>query len=250
MQGHRVRPSANQRPELRPVNQSDTGNFLLSAWPIFSVNNKKYWKRGLFDWVWVQVNALLLLCNMFALDRCGMGEILDCLKKIKLDINSLKTRVEELSDNQNRSFNKTETDKKENDKKIKTLTKKIDSVKQIVGPISDEYIRKRSVIHEYKSVFSSCTILRAGSMSPKKRKEDCLPSSKKSSCSETDQDSLSIVSSRSSLVNKGEKRSAAKPPPGLTKKRTVSPKKKTSKLDQTQLQSLEPASSISDLFDF
>ena len=49
---------------------------------------------------------------MFALDRCGMGEILDCLKKIKLDINSLKTRVEELSDNQNRSFNKTETDKR------------------------------------------------------------------------------------------------------------------------------------------
>ena len=31
---------------------------------------------------------------MFALDRCGMGEILDCLKKIKLDIPSLKSRVE------------------------------------------------------------------------------------------------------------------------------------------------------------
>ena len=106
------------------------------------------------------------------------------------------------------------------------------------------------VIHEYKSVFSSYTILRAGSMSPKKRKDDCSPSSKKSSCSETDQDSLSIVSSRSSLVNKGEKRSAAKPPPGVTKKRNLSPKKKTPKLDQTQLQSLEPASSISDLFDF
>ena len=84
---------------------------------------------------------------MFALDRCGMGEILDCLKKIKLDINSLKTRVEELSDYQNRSFNKTETEKKENDEIIKTLTKKIDNVKQIVEPIGDEYIRKRSVCH-------------------------------------------------------------------------------------------------------
>ena len=117
---------------------------------IFSVNNKKYWKRVLFDWVWVRVNnALLLLCNMFALDRCGMGEILDCLKKIKLDINSLKTRVEELSDYQNRSFNKTETEKKENDEIIKTLTKKIDNVKQIVEPIGDEYIRKRSVCHSW-----------------------------------------------------------------------------------------------------
>lgn len=86
----------------------------------------------------------------FYIDRCGMGEILDCLKKIKLDINSLKTRVEELSDNQTRSFNKTESDKQENDKIIRTLTKKINSVKQIVEPISGEYIRNRSVIHEYK----------------------------------------------------------------------------------------------------
>ena len=59
------------------------------------------------------------------LDRCGMGEILDCLQKIKLDINSLKTRVEELSDNQTRSINKTETDKKENDKMIKTIVGKV-----------------------------------------------------------------------------------------------------------------------------
>ena len=80
---------------------------------------------------------------MSILDRCGVGEILDCLKKIKIDINSLKTRVEELSDNQTRSFNKTETDKKENDKMIKTLTKTIDSVKQIVEPISEEFIRNR-----------------------------------------------------------------------------------------------------------
>ena len=93
--------------------------------------------------------CIAFLCNMFALDRCGMGQILDCLKKIKLDINSLKTRVEELSDNQTRSFQKTETEKKENDKIIKTLTKKIDSVKQIVEPISSECIRNRLVIDEY-----------------------------------------------------------------------------------------------------
>ena len=91
-------------------------------------------------------------------------------------------------------------------------------------------------------------------MSPKKKKDDCLLSSKKSSCTETDggitPDSLSIGSSRSSLVNKGEKRSATKPPPGSTRKRTASPRKKTSKLDPTHLNTLEPASSISDLFDF
>ena len=51
-------------------------------------------------------------------------------------------------------------------------------------------------------------------------------------------------------MNKGEKRSATKPPPGSTKKRTASPRKKTSKLEQSQLQTLEPGSSISDLFDF
>ena len=39
--------------------------------------------------------------------------------------------------------------KKENDKIIKTLTKKIDSVKQIVEPISDECIQNRLVIDEY-----------------------------------------------------------------------------------------------------
>ena len=83
------------------------------------------------------------VCVMFALDRCGMGEILDCLKKIKLDIHSLKNRVEELSDNQTRSLQKTETEKRENDKIIKTLTKKIDCVKQIVEPISDECIQNR-----------------------------------------------------------------------------------------------------------
>ena len=191
----------------------------------------------------------------FYVDRCGMGEILDCLKKIKLDINSLKTRVEELSDNQTRSFNKTESDKQENDKIIRTLTKKIDSVKQIVEPISGEYIRNRSVTHEYtiqntNQYSRHVVFLRSGSTSQKKKKDDCLPSSKKSSCSETDQDSLSIVSSRSSLVNKGEKRSAVKPPPGPTKKRNMSPKKKPSKIDPTQLQSSEPTSSISDLFDF
>ena len=190
------------------------------------------------------------------LDRCGMGEILDCLQKIKLDINSLKTRVEELSDNQTRSINKTETDKKENDKMIKTLTRKIDSVKHIVEPITDEYILNRSAMNTNKYILSSLSLiiillmlcLRSGSSSPKKRKDDCLlSSSKKSSCSETDggvtPDSLSNGSSLSSLVLKGEKRAA-------TKKRNTSPRKKTSKLDPSLLNTMEPASSNSDLFDF
>ena len=76
--------------------------------------------------------------------RCGhMGEILHCLQRIKLDISDLRTKVDQLSDQQKRSDKKSDAETKEKEDILKSLNSKIETVKQIVEPMSKSYIQNR-----------------------------------------------------------------------------------------------------------
>ena len=95
---------------------------------------------------------------------------------------------------------------------------------------------------------------RSRSSSPKKRHDTV--DSKKSSCS-SDADGGAVTPPSPgyegglALAFTQPKRSASKPPPGSVKKRSSSPRKKIQRLDSshTELNTLDVASSVSDLMD-
>ena len=75
-----------------------------------------------------------------------MGEILHCLQRIKLDISDLRTKVDQLSDQQKRSDKKSDAETKEKEDILKSLNSKIETVKQIVEPMSKSYIQNRWIL--------------------------------------------------------------------------------------------------------